>query len=668
MKSKRLRLYILFLVLFLSFAFTSEIYGGVKDDEWKPVDPKELALKESKVEKNADAEAIFWDVTYDMNFLRSVKTNTYVRIKIFTERGRDEYSKIKILNPPNTKVSDIAARVIKPDGTIIEINKTDIFDSTIIQTNKLAIKAKSIVVPNLEVGSILEYRYKEELLGWNFRAVLEFQKEIPTQSITNCAKLEGSRGTSDISKNHFTNMGQIEFVKNEDFYCATKQNVPSFHVEPFMPPEERMKPWVQIGSISVIEGKKEDDEKAYWAKSAGFSYQTAKPYIEPNEEIKKTAVQIIGDAKTDEEKLMRLFEYCKTQIKNVDLELTKDEKERIRFFFASPASETLKRKSGRGRDIDYLFFALATSLGFDARIARTGNRENYQPFSKDKDSEDKYPSLGASCVAVIIGNKVFYCSPAEFYIPMGMLSWKMEGQKSILIGPKSYLWHNTAPPDPDKSVEKRIGKFKLSEDGTLEGNVSIEFTGHIGQDYKEANDKLTQAEREAILNETIKGKFNNALVTNIRVENAQDPIKNFTYTFNVRIPNYAQVSGKRLFIQPNFFEYGSGALFITSTRIHPIFFRYAWSEDDEIEIELPQGFQLEKESINRVTVTSHFVGADEVRADPSEDGKFLKYKRKFKFGTNGKLLYEVNLYNTLKTFFESTHKNATQLVTLKKLE
>jgi len=663
MTTKTHKFFTTFTIILSLLVFAGLAYAG-DDDNWRPVTQEELAQKESKVEKDADAEAIFWDTSYDIDILRSVKVKTYVRIKIFTGRGRDQYSTIKILNLPGTKLSDISARVTKPDGSIIELKKNDIFDSTVVKLNKTAIKAKSFIAPNLEVGSILEYRYHEEFPGWNSVTEMMFQQEIPAQSITNCAKVNLHFSKIDMTRDYISNMGKVEFVKKDDFYCVSKQNVLPFHKEPLMPPEERMKPWVKVGTVRTLE-RKEEEAQDYWAIQAGIIYQLAKQSIKQNEEIKSTATQIIGDAKSDEEKLARLFEFCKTQIKNINYDYQMDDKARTRFYSAQLASETLKNKAGKGWDINYLFVSLAISVGFDARIVRTGDRNYYNYLSQDNKPDNKFPALSNGCIGVIVGNKVYYYDPADYYVPIGMLSWEMEGQKSIVIGPKSFVWYNTAPSNPETSVEKRTGKFKILEDGTLEGEVRLEFTGHIGVDYKKANDRLRQNEREENLKETVKARVSTAEVSNIRVENAQDPIRDFIYTFNVRIPNYAQRTGKRFFIQPNFFEYGSTALFTSFTRIHPIFFEYAWTEDDDIEIEMPQGFELEAESANKIASVSHFVGSDTVQITQSENGKRIMYKRKFKFGTNGKMLYDINSYQTLKTFFENINKNATQLITLR---
>ncbi len=143
----------------------------------------------------------------------------------------------------------------------------------------------------------------------------------------------------------------------------------------------------------------------------------------------------------------------------------------------------------------------------------------------------------------------------------------------------------------EKSVAKRSGKFKLLEDGTLEGTVKIEYTGHLGYNQKMDNYKESAGKQEENLKESLKGRISAAEVSAISVENVSDPEKPFVYQYKVRVPNYAQKTGKRLFLQPGFFEYGTNPMFATATRKYDIYFHYPWSEVDKIEIELPKGFE-----------------------------------------------------------------------------
>src|SRR2546427_3111063 len=87
-------------------------------DEWRPIDPADLALKTPVVEKDADAEAIFWEVrvadAVEEGSSRKVLDH-YIRIKIFTERGRESQSRIDIPYFSGSRIKDVSARTIKPE-------------------------------------------------------------------------------------------------------------------------------------------------------------------------------------------------------------------------------------------------------------------------------------------------------------------------------------------------------------------------------------------------------------------------------------------------------------------------------------------------------------------------------------------------------------------------
>ena len=144
-------------LLLTSFTFAFD------EETWRPVTPAELAMKTPLVDPGADAEAIFWEVRLDDKKRTKLSYDHYVRIKIFTERGREKFSKFDIPFYKGRKVEDVAARVIKPDGSIVELQLSDIFEREIVKAGKIKIKAKSFAVPNIEPGVIIEYRYKEIL-------------------------------------------------------------------------------------------------------------------------------------------------------------------------------------------------------------------------------------------------------------------------------------------------------------------------------------------------------------------------------------------------------------------------------------------------------------------------------------------------------------------------
>src|SRR5437588_567000 len=157
-------------------------YAG---DDWRAVDPAELALKTPVVDKDADAEALFWEVRVDDGDPGELVFTHYIRVKVFTERGKESQSQIDIQYYGSSKIKDISARTIKPNGSVVELNKDDVHERTIVKTSGLKVKAKSFAMPGVEAGAIIEYRWREIHQNTDANYVdLQFQRDIPVRSVT----------------------------------------------------------------------------------------------------------------------------------------------------------------------------------------------------------------------------------------------------------------------------------------------------------------------------------------------------------------------------------------------------------------------------------------------------------------------------------------------------
>ncbi len=624
-------------------------------EDWKPLDPAHLAMKAPVVEKDADAEVIFWEVRindsdYDLVF------NHYIRIKVFTERGKESLSRVDIPYLGRYQIRDIAERTIKPDGAIVELKKDAVFDREIIKLSGIKIKAKSFAIPALEPGVIIEYRWREirpDSLANNLR--LQFQREIPVQMVKYYLKpAQINAGMNTMMMN-----GANEpFAKEKDgYYSITMKNMPAFREEPQMPPEDQVRTWMFVYYTS----DQKQEPKKYWAEIGKRAHELYKDRMKPNDEVKKAAATIIGDAVTPDEKLQRLFDYCRTKIKNVTDDasgITAEELKKMKEN-KSPA-DTLKNARGNAQDIGLLFAALATAAGFEARLAWCAQRD-------DIFFDPKLPIvhfLDPANIAVRVGNEWKFFDPGTAYVPYGMLRWQEEGVSILITDPKEPTFVESPMASPEKSKEFRTAKLRLSEDGTLEGDVRITYTGHLALDKKEYNDDDSAEKREEYLRDMIKRRMSTAEVTNINIQNVTDPDKPFLYSFHVKVPGYAQRTGKRLFLQPAFFQYNIPALFSASERRYSIYFHYPWSEEDTVEIELPAGYALDNaEQPHSFAIDK--VGNYQVSIGITQDKKTLHYTRKFFFGGENRIMFPTNTYPTLKRIFDVVHEADKHTITLK---
>jgi hypothetical protein len=270
-----------------------------------------------------------------------------------------------------------------------------------------------------------------------------------------------------------------------------------------------------------------------------------------------------------------------------------------------------------------------------------------------------------SGVAIFYGNSVSLCNPGSPYMPFGLLDWYEEGVSTLVTPYTESRWKRTEFTWPETNVSRRLAKLKLGADGTLEGVVRVEHNGHQATSRRRDLYMRSPEEREKILLESWKQSLGSAEITAFRFIDFNDSSRPYTYMFNVKVPNYAQKTGKRLFLQPNFFKYGTSPVFSSQTRKYPIYFDFAWSEEDSIDIELPEGYEIDslgepneiKEGSDLGRLTNYYTF--------DKENNLLKADRRFYFGTKGRLTFPVTAYQPLKNLFDLFHKADTNSVSLR---
>src|SRR5262249_15098598 len=166
------------------------------------------------------------------------------------------------------------------------------------------------------------------------------------------------------------------------------------------------------------------------------------------------------------------------------------------------------------------------------------------------------------------------------------------------------------------------------------------------------------------LKESVKSRLSSAELTNIVIENATDSSKPFVYKYHVRVPEYAQRTGKRLFFQPGYFQKGISALFSAGTRSYPIYFHYPWSEEDKITISLPKGYALDNAD-RPAPVEAGDVCKHQINIGITKDERTLVYSRTFFFGGNSSIFSGIKPSEPLKQLFDQIHKADNHMITLK---
>ncbi len=642
------------LLCFFAIIFVLTIPTIAQEKDWRDVSSSELKATSSQIESDAPAEAIFWNVRIEQT-TQEVKEDTYVRIKIFDERGVKIYSTISVDYYAYYELDNFRARLIQPDGKIFELKKDEIILLDTVKTFYSKSKKKSFVIPNIRPGSIVEYKYqlraRVKLQEWK----LIFQHNIPIQEINYFVRGDISWDTLKIMR---FNVKDFEYQKTKDgFTLARMKNISALKGEPNFMPKLNLVPWILL----YYDGNNSVKPEKYWdnyAKSFGFLFDK----LESGDEIKQTVRQLTKGKNSDEEKISAIFNFCRTSLKNFSYDNETD-KEKLSKAIREDWSpkEVLRRKEGFDFGIDKLFASLVIAAGFEISFVFTGDRREF--FFLKQYAHGSL--LNYSGIAVKTSDGWHFCNPGAKFVPKKHLYWFSEGQDVLVVGKKDYEWTKlpVSPPEYNKSEQKAY--LKLMPDGSLEGTVKSKFFGFIGAEYKLAYNKMTENEVRETMYKSLKERLSNFdfELKSVKREIATD--EPFEVEYNIKISDYAQITERRIFFQPGFFEYRKKPLFQNATRHTPINFENFNWDVQEIKIELPNNFNPEA-VVSTQTISETGIVDFNISSQFNSETHLLEYKRSFIFGENGRLLYQVGSYPLLKSLFDRIANADSTVIILKK--
>ncbi len=157
--------------------------------------------------------------------------------------------------------------------------------------------------------------------------------------------------------------------ETKGFSTTSLSNIPAYHHEPQMPPENESRRWILI----YYEPDRKMTADKYWKAVGKDSYKDYKPFIKVNGDVKAIAAEVTAGANSDADKARRIYDYCHKHIRSVfSDEVTAAERDAMKENRTS--IDTLKQGIGTGLDINLAFAALAIASGLDARVALLPDR------------------------------------------------------------------------------------------------------------------------------------------------------------------------------------------------------------------------------------------------------------------------------------------------------
>lgn len=603
---------------------------AVAGDDFPVATPSELSMKDVDWSPGAPAVVLDWTVRHDDELSRAIET---MRIKVLKEEGK-KYGDIELLSIPYfNNVRAIRARTISPDGTITEFNGK-IYDKIVIKNGGFRVLKKTFTLPNVQPGSIVEYRYAVEWPDTELRTNRWFlQREIPIRHAEFWIKPWRS-GVSSSCTTQGLPASQKPVLKKDHFEFAI-DNVAAFAGEPFAPPEDGLKSRLEI---FYFRGDRGD----YWKEAAKSIGEAIDTFVGDRAVVKKTAAEVTAGATTPEEKLRKIYAYVQ-QLRNLSYERDKTEQEekREKLKDNDDIGDVLRNRYGYARELNRLFIGLARAAGFAAAPLRVASRDDAM-FSQDLPDASQ---LDAEVVVVNVDGKDLFFDPGTPYTRYGVLPWARSASPAMrLKSKKEWDWMSTPDQPPAAAVTARSADLTFV-DGTIKGTATISYRGQEALAWRlDAKNEDDAAHRKAF-EEDLKSLFPEGSVVKMTkleaIDGVDEPV---TVTFDVELPNLGTFTGSRALVPMSVFGAASKNPFAVDTRKFPIYYRYQHEVEDRVTLHVPPGYAVE----NLPKPVKIDLGALAYTSQHAKDGDALTFQRRLSVRT---IIIGAENYAKVKKFY-----------------
>jgi hypothetical protein len=656
--------------------------------KWLPVTPEELALTSCPQQPGAPAVYLYREeVTRD----EGDSVTTYTRIKILTPAGKDYGTvEVPVLRGYYT-LKNLKARVVAANGEARDFTG-QVLEKTVLRAGRIKIAVKTVALPDVNVGSIVEYRCRYEFDPSKL-ASIEVQNELLSLSGGRRIVVEGGLPPPEkvfswpacaweIQAPLFTykakfvyfpyHAGQVHaFGRNMrlawtsrglpggppemsgDLVELALQDIPANEDEESMAPEDELLMGVDFFFLDNLVGGAEE----YWRNESAVWRNGAQAFMASSPELQAEDGKLLAGLTDPLEKLKKLYERAQ-QVRNLSYErtLTRQDVKAQGIKSNRSASEVLKRSYGTRSDITRLFAAMARAAGISADVARVVSRDD-KFFHENLIS--LYRQFDSEIAIAKIGDQEWLLDPATPFCPFGTVRWFCCDTTLIRTGVESPTFLASSATPPEAALTRRLITLQMDPEGNLAGTAKVVFHGqealvrrleHLDDDETTAGQDLVD-EMQGILPAGAKTAL-------LNVENMKNSEPDLRAEFAISIPGLATAAGGRMLLPVSPLQGGRRYPFRHARRVHPVYFPYPYRETDDVVITLPSGMAAESVPAARQHKRQF---SEYLISCAAEGGSKLHVQRDLVIK---KSLVPVEQYTVLKSFFDQVRQGDEEQVVL----
>lgn len=531
----------------------------------------------------------------------------YARIKVLTEAGK-EYANVEVRSYNSSEggytINAIVGRTIHPDGTIIPFTGKPL-DKLIEKGSGYKEMAKVFTLPDVEVGSIIEYRYE---LHYDDNVVFPPKWYVQSELFTRKAHylwkptnddvvVKDEKGEQRSSRIAWTPILPTGYeVKQSRLPPAAPgdpgQAVIELNVQNVRPaPDEEFMPPIESLSYRVMFYFMADTNQAEFWKNQGKRWsQVRDKFIGPNSKVNAVVKDLVGPTDTQDQKLRKIYaSVMKLDNTSFGRARSAAEDKAQGLGEVKNADDVWERKRGSDDEIAMLFVAMARAAGMKAYLMEVvdRNRSMFVPAYLN------LAQLDDDIAIVEVDGKEQYFDPGQRYCPYGQLAWKhtlVEGLRQV---DKGTALSGTPGQSYKESRTDRVADLTMDEHGVATGTIAMTYRGAPAlswrQDYLRGDATSVNRDLQRGMEKLMPAGMDVKVKSIDKLEDYEEPL---VIKFDVK-GQIASSTGKRLLVPNNIFEVNTKPAFPHEKREEPVYFDYAHSVLDAVRVT----FSLSVESV-----------------------------------------------------------------------
>ncbi len=579
----------------------------------------------------------------------------YVRMKILTEEGK-KYADVELVydHSRSFSIRGVDGRTIHSDGTVIPFTGKP-YDKVLEKTKAVRYQAKVFTLPDVQVGSILEYRYvlsyEDNIVSspqWYIQQTL-YVRKAHYQFIPSDRGVLGEHGGESGSLAYSPALPKGVEVKEslapttrvgtqDKAYSLDVENIDPIATEEFMPPMHSLSYRVLFYYTDVRTPQEYwKEEGKYWSHEIDSFMSVGK--------LGGIAGGIVAPSDTPAQKAQKIYDAVMTLENTTFTREHSTAENKAQGIKTKTAGDIWAGKRGNASEIALLYVALVRAAGLQAYAAQVTNRDEafFVPGFLSRDQLDDYIAI------VVLDGKETFLDPGERYCSFGELHWKHSQTQGLRQTDHGTEIAQTPAPGYKSTTTLRTADLYVEGDGKVHGTIRIALTGSQALHWRQ---RALETDEDAIKRE-FEEEIQRHVPPGVEVKtNHFLGLTEYQKTLMVAMDatgSMGTATSKRVFMPATFFEAGSTPLFVHEKRTVPVDLKYPYQVQDKVTLHLPKAFTVESAPKDlQIPLPKDAVYQATFKQNPDT----LEASRVFVLATS---IYGMGDYPALKDFFQKVN-------------